>query len=277
MTRLTQHPMRRLPGLAVLAAALAVPVNAHAATGPPVVRAAVGEHSITLTGTHELGRGPVRLRLSGAALTRPRSVAVLELRRGVTRSDVEHADLSGLDNAHAAERLGRLVAGGEVSNDAGHDTIIVARAREHVVVDVTNEQGATAAFRVARRPNGARLPAADARVALRDDSLRVPAQLPGRGLLRIANEGRLPHALTAFRLKRGISPADAVRAARHGGRLDRIGEPTALTGLVSRGTVNRVAVTLRRGRYLLASLHAPLVHGGRPDILRGLLGTTRVR
>jgi hypothetical protein len=105
----------------------------------------------------------------------------------------------------------------------------------------------------------------------------VPAQLLGRGLLRIANEGRLPHALTAFRLKRGISPADADRAARHGARLDRIGAPTALTGLVSRGTVNRVAVTLRRGRNLLVSLHAPLVRGGRPDILRGLIGTARVR
>jgi hypothetical protein len=112
---------------------------------------------------------------------------------------------------------------------------------------------------------------------LRDDGLRLPAQLPGRGLLRVANGGRLPHSLTALRLKRGVSSSDAVRAARHGGRLDRIGAPTVLAGLVSPGTVNRVAVTLRRGRYLLVSLYAPLVRGGRPDILRGLLGTTRVR
>src|SRR6187200_1302599 len=140
MTKLTQHPLRRLPALAVLAAALAVPVNAHAAPDTPVVRAAVGEHSITLSGTREPGRGPVRLRLSGAALSRPRSVAVLELRRGATRSDVEAADLSGLDDARAAERLGRLVAGGEVSSDSNQDTTIVARAREHVIVDVTSEQ-----------------------------------------------------------------------------------------------------------------------------------------
>jgi hypothetical protein len=154
----------------------------------------------------------------------------------------------------------------------------VARAREHVVVDVTSEQGATSAFRVARRPNGFRLPAADASVVLREDALRLPAQLPGRGLLRIANEGRLPHALTAFRLKRGVSPAEAVRAARHGGHLDRIGAPTALAGLVSRGTVNRVAVTLPRGCYLRVSLHSALVRGvvGRDARCRASIGSPRV-
>jgi hypothetical protein len=50
-----------------------------------------------------------------------------------------------------------------------------------------------------------------------------------------------------------------------------------LSGLVSAGTVNRVEATLRRGRYLVASLYAPLTKVGRPDVLRGPIAATRVR
>ena len=50
-----------------------------------------------------------------------------------------------------------------------------------------------------------------------------------------------------------------------------------LSGLVSAGTVNRVESRLRRGRYLVTSLYAPLTETGRPDVLRGLIAATRVR
>ena len=298
MMQLTPHSpsLRRLPALAVLAAAFAVPATAHAAStvraevgdaapavhaevgdAAPAVHAEVGDHAIALATSGHVARGPVRLRLSGEGLAAPRTVAVIELRRGVTRADVAAAELAGLADARAAERLGRPVAGGEVSARRDHVTTIVARARRHAVVDVSSDSGAAATFRVGDDASGARLPAAAATLGLRDDGLRLPATLPRRGVLRIANDGRLAHAATAFRVPRSMSAADAVRAVRRGGDLDWLGARTVLTGLVSARAVNRVRIDLRRGRYVIASLYSPLARGARPDVLRGLVGAVRVR
>ena len=62
-----------------------------------------------------------------------------------------------------------------------------------------------------------------------------------------------------------------------GGSFARLGTATVLSGLVSPGAVNRVEARLRRGRYLVVSLYAPLTRSGRPDVLRGLVASTRVR
>jgi hypothetical protein len=169
------------------------------------------------------------------------------------------------------------VAGGTVSDRSGYATTIVARACGYAVVDVSDEVGGSAAFKVGQESSGARAPRPDADVALRDNGLALPRSLPRDGIVRITNEGKSAHQLTAFRIKRGITNAEALRAIRHGGRLNRIGTAAALSGLVSAGTVNHVELDVRAGRYVVASLYNPLTATGRPDVLRGLLGVTRVR
>jgi hypothetical protein len=260
---------RGLPALALAAAAFAVPTSAHAST-VPTVNIDMRDQGIAVSGAEDLGRGPVRLHLSGETLTGSRTVAVVELEPGVTAHTSEHA-LEDL------QRLGRLVAGGTVSAGTDHVTTITARAREHLVVDVTGETAGSARFRVGAEANGARLPRSAVTIGLRDRGFYLPSLLPAGGVIRIANQGELPHQATAYRLKRTASFSEAVEAAIRGRFLERFGAPTVLTGLVSGGTVNRVEADLRPGRYLVVSHYAPLTATGRPDVLRGLVATTRVR
>ena len=268
--------LRRLSAVAALAAAFAAPTAAHAAKAP-TVEVGIAQDAIALDGAEDLGKGAVRLHIAANDLEGARSVAVLELKRGVTRADVDAADLAGLDNAADAEKLGRLVAGATVSDENDYATTIVARAREHVVVDVSDEDGASAAFQVGKQSSGARVPRSDATIVLRDDGVTVPSALPRDGIVRVANRGELAHQVTVFRLKHDITEKQAIRAIRRGGRLDRIGTASTVSGLLSAGAVNRVELVLRAGRYLVASLHNPLTATGRPDVLRGLLDITRVR
>jgi len=91
-----------------------------------------------------------------------------------------------------------------------------------------------------------------------DKGFYLPSELPADGVLRIADQGDLPHQVTAFRLPASTSYAEARRLLIHGRSLERLGTATMLSGLVSSDTVNRVEARLRRGRYLVASLYAPL-------------------
>ena len=207
--------------------------------------------------------------MTGESLNDNRTVAIVELKRNVTARAVEH-DLDRLT------KLGRLVAGANVSADEDYTTTITVRAREYVIVDVTAEDRGEARFTVAEQANGAWLPKSDATIGMRDKGFYLPSELPADGVLRIANQGDLPHQVTAFRLPASTSYAEARRLLIHGGSLERLGTATVLTGLVSSDTVNRVEARLRRGRYLVASLYAPLTANGRPDVLRGLVAATRV-
>ena len=262
--------LRRVAALAGAAAAFAVPTSAHAAPAAPTVTVEVSDRAIEIAGADRLRRGPVRLHLSGDRLSGARTIAVVELKPGVTARASEHA----LDDL---ARSGRLVAGGSISADRDHVTTITARAREHLVVDVTSETGGSATFRVEEPASGARLPKSDLTIGLRDKGCYLPSTLPADGILRIANQGDLPHQATAYRLKRTTSDREAVRAATEGRVLERLGTATVLTGLVSPGTVNRVEVDLRPGRYLVVSAYTPFRLGARSDVSRGLVAITRVR
>ena len=145
---------RRLATFALATAALLVPPAAQAVSAP-TVEVDVADRSITVAGADQLGRGPVRLHLSGESLDDTRTIAVVELKRGDTAHAAEH-DLDRLADA------GRLVAGGNLSADEDHTTTITARAREHLIIDVTAETGGEARFTVADEANGARLPKPDA-------------------------------------------------------------------------------------------------------------------
>ena len=261
---------RRLATLAALAAALLVPATAHAGQSAPTTVIAPSATPTSTVGADQLRPGPVRLHLSGEALSEPRTVAVVELRSGENAGAVPH-DLDRL------ARSGRLVAGANLAAEHDYATTITARAREHVIVDVTAPDGGEARFAVAGKTSGARLPKSDAAIGIGDKGFNLPPALPSDGVLRIANQGELPHQLTAFRLPASTSVAEARRQVIRGGSFARLGTPTVLNGLVSPGAVNRVEARLRRGRYLVVSLYAPLTRSGRPDVLRGLVASTRVR
>jgi hypothetical protein len=292
MLKLTPH-MRRHRGLAfaVAAATLLVPATAAAHAAAPSVDVIVRDSRIDVKGADDLGRGPVRLRLSGAALDGARTVAVVALRDGVTRADVDDAvdhgagaALASAPGARASEhalsglaRLGRLVAGGRVSADEGHVTTIVAAAGEYAVLDVTAEDGGVAEFTVAAEHSGARVPRSDATIGLRDKGFYLPSVLPADGIVRISNQGDLVHQATAYRLKRSVTYREAVRAAQRGRDLGAYGTSTVLTGAISPAAVSRVDVSLRRGRYLVVSEYTPLRLGAVSDVDRGLVAATWVR
>jgi hypothetical protein len=252
---------------------------------------AVADHSLTVAGAENLGSGPVRLRFSGVELSHPHTVAVIELKPGASPEDLRQApdDAGGaagpsrsagrliLENEAMVEKYGRIVAGGEVSAAADHVTTITARARDFVVADVTTENGRNATFTVDERASGARLPRSNATIGLRDTGFALSSPLPGQGVIRIANQGDRPHQVTAYRLKRTVSYAEAKRAAIKGRVLNGYGASTVLTGIVSPGTVNRVEVALRPGRYLVISHYAPLKLGAWDDVLHGLVSFARVR
>ena len=258
----------RLAAVAALAAALLVPATAGAATSAPTVEVAVGDHAITLAGAGHVRPGPVRLHLSGDSLGEPRTIAVVALARG---SDPAAGDLDAL------RRAGRLVAGANLSAGNDYATTITARGHSYAIVDVTSADGGQARFAVAGRNSGARPPRSDASIAIRDHGFDLPSALPADGVLRIANRGARLHEVTAFRLPASTSVAEARRIVIRGGSFARLGTATTLNGLVAPGVVNRVEAHLRRGRYLVASLYAPPTREGRPDVLRGLVASTRVR
>jgi len=105
-----------------------------------------------------------------------------------------------------------------VSADEDYTTTITVRAREYVIVDVTAEDRGEARFTVAEQANGAWLPKSDATIGMRDKGFNLPSELPADGVLRIANQGDLPHQVTAFRLPASTSYAEARRLLIHGDR-----------------------------------------------------------
>jgi hypothetical protein len=270
-------PLRPLSAFALIAAALALPPSANGSPRPPTVEVDAGLQSVVVTGAERLGRGPVRLHLRARRLAAAHTLAVIELKRGLTAGDVRAADVARLDDAGEIEELGRLVAGGDVYEYHDHVTTVTARAREYAVVDLTSEERATASFQVGPEASAARLPRATATLAMRDDGFVAPRSLPRDGVLRIVNQGERRHQTIAWRLNSRTTLHEAVRGLRAGHDPARYGRPTVLTGLVSGHTVNRVEATLRRGRYVLVSFYSALAPGGRSDIQRGLVATTRVR
>ncbi len=244
--------MHRILPTLLLTAALVPAASATAAVrtepvSPPGVRVHLEQGALTVSGAAR--PGPLRLTLTGEQTA---SVAIIELAPGHTAAEL--GDVAGLEDPAAVERIGRLVAGATVWPDRVYRTTITAHQRDYVAVDVSSEDGPRTTFRVAGAPVAAPLPRADARITMTDDGFDVPKVLPARGVLRVENAGRLAHHALALRIRAGLSTAEAVRLATHGGRPMAAGTPIDLVGVVSAGTTNRVQVRLRPGRYLLMSL-----------------------
>jgi hypothetical protein len=88
-------------------------------------------------------------------------------------------------------------------------------------------------------PTGARAPAPDAQVVVRDNRFRGSRTLPRNGTIRVRNVGWAPHIAIAFPLRRGAAPGAVGTALRHNrqGALDRL--------LDLRNTVEVASVTTR--------------------------------
>jgi hypothetical protein len=190
---------------------------------------------------------------------------------------VAATETHGLADVRALERSATLVSGAIVRPGARFRSTIVATAGRYLVVNYSDERHRYALFSVAGSPRGdLQLPAAP-HLRIRDHGYDLPARLERRGLLRVHNAGTRPHHVLAIRIKRGLGDVAAMRRARRGGDLRRIGTPQELLGLVSAGTVNLVDYHLKPGRWLLVSYYGTLLPRTRPDAQRGLIEIVRVR
>ena len=59
--------------------------------------------------------------------------------------------------------------------------------------------------------------------------------------------------------------------------LEKVGQPTDLTSLLSAGADVEIERRLKPGRYIVVSFYAGSGVNAKPDIYRGLVTTTKVR
>lgn len=257
-------------------AATAASAAASTASGTPTLDVRVTDDAVEIARHAPLGPGPVTLALRRDSDGDARTVAVVELAPGRTPRDLAAIPLRGLADASRVAAVGRLVGGTTVARGAGVKITIPARSRRYVVVDVTDEANPSDDFAVAgdRRSHRRR---ADATIVLLDDAIRLPSALPRDGAIRVRNEGRRPHHALAIRLEPRLGVADALRKLRSGAAPERLGDPVDLMGLLSPGVMADVERPLAPGRYVVVSFHAGSGARAKPDILRGVAGSTRVR
>jgi hypothetical protein len=125
--QLPDVPLRRLSVLAVLAAALFVLPSAARAAQAPRVEIGVGKNVITVTTADDPGRGAVRLQVAGDEPSEPRTVAIIQRKRGVSRPDVDAAR----DDGDPAERFGRVA--GSVSLGTADRVAVDVRAGRYLL------------------------------------------------------------------------------------------------------------------------------------------------
>jgi hypothetical protein len=231
---------------------------------------------MTVSGADALRPGPVRLAFESPG-RRARDFTVFELKDGVSVDDVERR-LRTLRSADAAERYGKLVAGGAVARGAAYSTTFEAKAATYLLLDTTQQPALRAQFTVGGEPGTAVGPEPDRTVGLREYRFDMPATLPRRGVVRFANRGDELHFALALRLRRGTSTRSVVRQLRQGReRIPGLGEGTEPLGLVSGDTVNDVDVRFRPGRYVLVCFYGDRESQNRPHSTLGMARGFRVR
>ena len=268
----------RLMAVGVAATALggtgAVVVNAQEPA--PTVAVTVTPSKMTVGGAEELRPGPVRLAVESPG-RRARDFTVFELKRGVSVDDAEER-LRTLRSADAAERYGRLVAGGGVARGASYTTTFEVEAGTYLLLDTTQQPAVRARFTVGGEQGTAVAPEPDRTVGLREYRFEMGATLPSRGVVRFANRGDELHFALALRLKRGTSTRSVVRQLRQG-REDIAGldQGTQGLGLVSGDTVNDVEVRFQPGSYVLVCFYGDRESQNRPHSTLGMARGFQVR
>ena len=248
--------MSRFISLTIGAVALAIGAVTPAAAGevdppPHTVGVEVRPSGLTVRGAAQADPGYTRLRFKVIATSATYSLAVIELKPGRTRADVDRMQLGGLHDTSRVEHVGRLVAGATVRGGDAYVTRIVLRDRRYVIVDITHEDQKSTSFRPGGDGTGLRPGHHDAAISVGDDGFAGATTLPRVGLIRVANRGRQAHSVVALRVRSGVTTAEALRRLRSGEDATRFGRRFELLGAVSGGTVNHVEAWLPRGRYLL--------------------------
>jgi hypothetical protein len=242
----------------------------------PTVEVAVTPSRMAVTGADALRPGPLRLTFASSG-RRARDLSVFELKEGVTVDDVERR-LRTLRSADAAERYGKLVAGGAVARGASYTTTFEARAGTYLLLDTTQQPALRAQFTVGGEPGTAVAPEPDRTVGLREYRFDMAATLPRRGVVRFANRGDELHFALALRLTRAASTRSVLRQLREGrDDIRGLGPATEPLGLVSGDTVNDVEVRFRPGRYVLVCFYGDRESQNRPHSTLGMARGFRVR
>jgi hypothetical protein len=242
----------------------------------PTVAVTVTPSKMTVSGAEALQPGPLRVAVESPG-RRARDFTVFEVEEGVDLDDARQR-LRGLRSADAAERYGRLVAGGAVARGASYSTTFEAKEGTYLLVDTTQQPAVRAEFTVGGEQGTAVAPEPDRTVGLREYRFDMPATLPRRGVVRFANRGEELHFALALRLKRGTSTSSVVRQLRQGkDDIAGLGQATEPLGLVSGDTVNDVEVRFQPGRYVLVCFYGDRESQNRPHSALGMARGFRVR
>lgn len=263
-------------GLAATALAGAGAVVVTAQESAPTVALTVTPSRMTVSGADALRPGLVRLAVESPG-RRARDFTVFELKEGVTSEDARRR-LRTLRSGDAAERYGKLVAGGAVARGASYATTFEAKAGTYLVLDTTQQPAVRAEFTVGGEQGTAVAPEPDRTVSLREYRFSMAATLPRRGVVRFANRGDELHFALALRLKRGTSTSSVVRRLRAGEEdIAGLGAATEPLGLVSGDTVNDVEVLFQPGRYVLVCFYGDRESQNRPHSTLGMARGFQVR
>ena len=218
---------------------------------PPTIGIEVRQSGLTIRGADAAPAGYTRLRFKVIGTSEAYSLAVIELKPGRTRADVDALQLVSLHDPSRVDPIGRIVSGATVRGGDAVVTRVLLRDRRYVVVDVGHEHQRSAGFRPGAGGPGLRPGHHDAAITVGDDGFAGATTLPRLGLIRITNRGDDAHGVVAVRIRAGVRTADALQRYRAGEDPSRLGRRFDLLGPVFAGVVNHVESWLARGRYLL--------------------------
>jgi hypothetical protein len=237
-----------------------------AQTPVAVVPVTATPDSATVAAGGPLMSGPTTFHVSRPVASRGLSVYFGLLDAGVSLGDLQAAlqrdDRSGGDSALGLVSIQGNVTftGSETTRDM---TFTLKPALTYVVVtepETDNGPPPTrgfTTFTTSAVSSGAAAAAPDATIRMVDLRFRGDRVLPRQGVVRVENDGGVPHVAIAFALRRGVGSARLGRALRAGSQraFGRVvaGAPVVIEGLLSGGgTANDQQVRFpRAGRYAI--------------------------
>lgn len=237
---------------AAAAAASGIVAAAGAQEAPQRVSVTLAAKSAQITGAEALKQGYTKLVFSSSGKGE-RGFAVFKLAPGVTRQQFE-TEATKIQDPGAAKRLGTFVASGFIAGKKTYTTsILLDKASEYALLDFTKKTAIRGFFATNEESSNASVPAADARVTLRDYSFGGASTLPRDGTVQVLNTGKVLHHTLIFPLRKGVDTKKLLRDIKAGKepRTAFAGPPSALTEIVSPKTTNDVEERLTPGKNLL--------------------------
>lgn len=240
--------------LATAGAATGIVAAAGAQEPQQIVSVTIAAKSAQITGADALKQGYTKLVFKSSGKGE-RGFSVFKVKAGVTRAEIESA-VKKIKDPYDATKLGTFVAGGFVAGPKTYTTSILLDATsEYAVIDITQRAAAVRAWlATSAESSNAPVPAADARVTLRDFSFGGAGTLPRNGRIQVLNTGKKLHHTLVFPLAKGVDTKKVLRDLKAGKEPSSKafgGPPVALTEIVSPKTTNDVEERLTPGKNLL--------------------------